>query len=1004
MTYRKKLIEVALPLEEINVASAREKSIRHGHPSTLHLWWARRPLATCRAVLFASIIDDPGEDGAPQELLDKIDALPLAQKYRHLASEEPVDNDGKPLAATAAEKEKATRRRRYQLFTFIERLVQWENSNDPGTLETAHQLIQAATGGHPPPFLDPFCGGGSIPLEAQRLGLDAHASDLNPVAVLITKALIEIPPKFANTPPVNPDARAKLLTAWKGAQGLADDVSFYGRVIRDEAERRIGHLYPQVLVTQHMIRNRADLSDFEGRKLDVIAWLWSRSARCPNPACGAEIPLVHSYALSAKKGKEAWVEPVRLPDGGKGVEFTVLIGEPTETQRAAIEAGTCVVNDKDAKGRRLKKAKKVKATFLCPTCQQGVLKGEAIDNQANREGLGAVPIAIVAVGDRGHLYLPFTADQVSSANRAAATLALIDDDLLPKEPCRGTFASNAQGRRYGFNQFRDYFTPRQQVAAATLVSLVRTVPKLVAEEAHRCGMSNPQQYGEAVATYLAFAVDKLTDRNSSLVSWASSREHPRNTFARQSISIAWGYCELNCFSDSSGNFLGGVESLCSAIREFVPGPSGTVTQADARALHNTRLLHSTDPPYFDNVGFADLSDYFYVWLRRSLINVYPDLLSTMLTPKSEELFASPYRYGGDKGEATSAFELGLQECFRSIKRNSLPGFPTTIYYAFKQTETDSDDETGELSTVSTGWESMLQGLLDAGFTVNGTWPMRTEIARRFVSQDANALASCIVLVCRPRPESAESVNRRQFLGLLVSELRPALAKLTLGNIAPVDLAQAAIGPGMSVFSRYSAVLESDGKPMKVRTALGLINQALEEALSEQEGWYDPQTRWAVTWFKQRGFEDGPYGEAETLATAKDAPVGTLVEAGIIQSGGGKVKLLDRGELAADYDPDKDRRTTIWEATQYIVRSLDQHGELGAAKMMRRFRESKPDLDVDRARELAYRLYSICDQKKWTHEARFYNALVLSWSDIESVSQTDAADWQIVSASPSLFSE
>ncbi len=432
---------------------------------------------------------------------------------------------------------------------------------------------------------------------------------------------------------------------------------------------------------------------------------------------------------------------------------------------------------------------------------------------------------------------------------------------------------------------------------------------------------------------------------------------------------------------------------------------GYADQGDATKETQTRFLFSTDPPYFDNIGYADLSDFFYVWLRRSLGDVYPDLFGTLVTPKVDELIATPYRHGGSKKKATAFFEEGLGKVFKRMRSQAIPGFPTTIYYAFKQSETEAGgEEDAEQQTASTGWETMLQGLIDAGFTINGTWPTRTELANRMIASGTNALASCIVLVCRPRPDDAPGVSRRDFLAHLRLEIKPALAKLTQGNIAPVDLAQAAIGPGMAVFSRYSEVLESSGKPMSVRTALGLINQALDSAFEEQEGWYDQQTRWAVTWFSQCGFQEGPYGDAETLATAKDAPVNTMVGAGIIRSGGGKVKLLTRDELPKSYDPEKGDKTTIWEATQYLARSLDQDGELGAARMMRRFRESRPELDIDRARELAYRLYAICDQKRWTQEARVYNALVLSWSDIEAVSQTDEARWDIKAETTNLFSE
>lgn len=1125
MTYRKKLIEVALPLEEINIASAREKSIRHGHPSTLHLWWARRPLATCRAVLFASIIDDPGEEGVPEELLNQIDKLPLHHKYRHLADEEPLGANGETLTNEEAAKEKLARQRRYRLFTFIERLVQWENSNDPDTLEIAHNLIHAATGGNPPPVLDPFCGGGSIPLEAQRLGLEAHGSDLNPVAVLITKAMIEIPPKFAGQPPINPGSRnqeigdrgalsradglsesnapghrslsnsspfaaggtlrhevtadesgsldpgehrgrldtgvaegespvsgdrsriagrggdlseplrterldsdrgvhssqgphgrsrenahhdaettprQKNLTpnrlfpiSYNGAQGLAEDVRYYGQWMRDEAERRIGHLYPKVEVTAEMARERPDLKPMVGQKLTVIAWLWARTVPSPDPAAqGAHVPLVRSFVLSSKKGKEAWVEPVV---DASSMTYRFVVRTKQTSSAGKIPEGTI--------GRQGGRC------LLTGT----PMSFEHIRAHAKAGAMHQRLMAIVAEGTRGRVYLSPSSLQEERAFELPEYEA--PSSVLPEK------ALGFRVQAYGMTRHADLFTDRQLVALTTFSDLVGEArEKVLRDIAVRrqeiesrddpgvellnpnSYLLSPEPYANAIATYLALSKSRVAMTGNSLVRWNSVGEKAQHSFGRQALAMVWDFAEPNPLGQATGAWSAAV-GLAADPLSLLGFGVGMVEQRDATAMTTTCFLFSTDPPYFDNIGYADLSDFFYVWLRRSLGDVYPELFSTVVTPKADELIATPYRHDGSKERATRFFESGLRQVFARMRDQGLPDYPTTIYYAFKQSETEaSDDEDESSETASTGWETMLQGLVDSGFAINGTWPTRTEMKTRLVAMGTNALASCIVLVCRPRVEGAETIHRRQFLSLLRQELKPALIKLTQGNVAPVDLAQAAIGPGMAVFSRYRAVLEADGSPMRVRTALALINQALDEALEEQEGWYDPQTRWAVTWFKQRGFQEGPYGEAETLATAKDAPVNTLAEAGIIRSGGGKVKLLSRDELNPDYDPASDKRTTIWEATQYVARALDQHGELGAARMMRRFRESKPDLDVDRARELAYRLYAICDQKRWTQEARVYNALVLSWSDIEAVSQTEAAMWQAAPEGRNLFSE
>lgn len=978
MTYRKKLIEVALPLEEINKASAREKSIRHGHPSTLHLWWARRPLATCRAILFSSIIDDPGEEGVPQELLDEIDKLPAPSSKYNLAAEELLGPNGEPLSGEKAEEARLARERRYKLFTFIEELVQWENTNKPSTLATARKLIQAATNGNPPPVLDPFCGGGSIPIEAQRLGLEAHGSDLNPVAVLITKAMIEIPPKFAGQAPVNSEwqaesAEKKILKSWSGAQGLAEDVRYYGQWVRGEAQKRIGHLYPKVLITEEMAAERPDLKPLVGEELTVIAWLWVRTVPSPDPAAqGAQVPLVRSFVLSSKKGKEAWVEPI-VDTATMTYRFQVVLRKPPQDGTyVPRRGGRCVLTN-------------------TPMPQDYLRSQMAAKNGGQRL------LAIVAEGTRGRVYL--------SPDSAHERVALTNSpswrpsQMMPGNP--RWFSPPG----YGLPTYGDLFTDRQLVALTTFSDLVAEARELVKKDALASGLKEEKAiaYANAITTYLAFVVDKCADYWSSVCSWNAPGEKMRNTFGRQAIPMVWDFAECNPLSASTGNWMAMVDWVWKAIERAPASKHGKVIQADATANTNTPYLFSTDPPYFDNIGYADLSDFFYVWLRRSLEDVYPDLFSTLVTPKTDELIATPYRHKGSKDEATKFFESGLKRVFSRIHEQAILGFPITIYYAYKASETKAieDEEVGLVvgtETASTGWATMLQGLVDAGLAVNGTWPLRTELGNRMIAMDTNALSSSIVLVCRPRAKNAETIRRSQLVIQLRQELKPALMKLTQGNIAPVDLEQAMIGPGMAVFSRYAAVLESNGNPMSVRSALALINEILDSILEEQEGWYDKRTRWAVKWFSQYGFQEGPYGEAEVMSTANDTPVGTLVEAGIVKSGKGKVKLLSRQELPADYDPANDERATIWEATQYLVRELDNNGELGAARMMRRFREARPDIDIERARELSYRLYVICDQKRWTNEARGYNALVMSWSDIKQVSESEEAAWRNVSSS------
>lgn len=899
--YRKKLIEVALPLEAINRESAREKSIRHGHPSTLHLWWARRPLAACRAVLFASIVDDPSS--RPEEF---------------------------PT-------EEAQEVERQRLFRIIEELVKWENSTNETVLGQARAEIMKATEGNPPPVIDPFCGGGSIPLEAQRLGLDARASDLNPVAVLITKALIEIPSRFAGKPPVNPDARQRLehTHSSTGAKGLADDVRYYGKWMRDKAFDRIGALYPT-----------AKLDD--GSNAAVIAWLWARTATCPNPACRVAAPLVSSFLLSSKAGREAYVEPV-VKDGS--YQFEVRLGTPADI--AAAKNGTRAGKAQD---------------FRCIVCDTTLLR-TYVREEGKAGRLSARLMAVVAEGTRQRVFLPPTPEQV--------TAAAVDEMGSAIDDARTSFLSGSTPTRamitggvcsaYGLTTWGHLFTDRQLAALITFSDLVGEVQEQVIAD------GGDAQYADAVATYLALAVDRGADYWSSICGWHSGRELIRNTFARQALPMVWDFAEANPFSDSAGSFGGSVAWTAKAL-ETVPGrPSGHARQLDAMAAVNgvQEPIACTDPPYYDNIGYAELSDFFYVWLRRSLGRIYPDLFSTLLTPKTQELVVIPYRFGGDRVEAQRFFEQGLRTAFELMREAHAPGYPLTLFYAFKQAES------ADGSVASTGWDTMLSGLLDSGLAVTGTWPVRSELANRTVASAKNALASSIVLVCRPRLADAPIATRREFANALRGELPQALKQLQHGNIAPVDLAQAAVGPGMAVFSRFAKTLEADGQPMTVRSALGLINQVLDEILSEQEGDFDPDTRFALTWFEQRGSEEGPFGEADVLARAKNTSVAGMVDAGVLVSRAGKVRLLRRDEMPDDWDPVTDRRPTAWEAAQHLTRRLQTGGEVMAAELLRRLGGGYGE----QARELAYRLYSICERKSWAQEALPYNALVVAWPEI-----------------------
>jgi len=951
MTYRKKLIEVALPLEAINIESAREKSIRHGHPSTLHLWWARRPLAACRAVLFASLVDDPSSwpDKFPteeaqiaerQRLFDILGRITIEtdkkgntkQVIRGLVSWDDINNPDSGVLI-AAQRE-------------IARSIAWNRGDEPPTEPEAVRRYLAENA---PPVYDPFAGGGSIPLEAQRLGLEAHASDLNPVAVLINKALIEIPPKFKDMPPVNPEAQSKLkVNQWKGAQGLAEDVRYYGKWMRDEAEKRIGHLYPKVKLPPEKGCGEAT----------VIAWLWARTVKCPNPACGCEMPLVRSFALSTKKGKETWVESIveRMNHEGSKDTKDEKLGDLRASVVPQIRFEIRSGQGKAPEGTVSRKG------AVCIACRAPVpLDYVRTEGKAGR--MGARMMAIVAEGKNERIYLPPNEEHEKIA--ASAQPEWKPDCELPKKH------RNFQTPAYGMPTVGDLFTNRQLITLTSLSDLVN-------ESREKVLRDNPNRdIANAIATYLGLAASKVADRNSNIASWDVGSASLRSTFARQAIPMAWDYCEVNPFEKMGG--FGGAVGWIFRVLELLPTHSeGKVKLLDATEMerfNDKNPILSTDPPYYDNICYADISDFFYVWLRRSLGFIYPSIFSTLVTPKSQELIASPNRFNGSREKAKSFFEKGLSKTFVQSYRLTHQGFPLTVYYAFKQEEMEIDADQIALAA-STGWETMLEGLINAGFTITGTLPIRTELGNRPVASGSNALASSIVLVCRPRPADALSTTRRRFVDELKSELPDALKKLQQGNIAPVDLAQASIGPGMAIYSRYAKVLESDGSPMRVRTALQLINQTLDEFLTEQEGEFDTDTRWALAWFEQYQFNEGQFGDAETLSKAKNTSIKGMMDAGILIARAGKVQLIPREVLSTDWNPAKDSRIPVWEATQHLIRALDQNGETGAAHLL-----SQLGNLGEVARDLAYRLYSICDRKGWTQEAIAYNSLVISWAEI-----------------------
>lgn len=939
MNYKKKLIEVALPLEAINTASAREKSIRHGHPSTLHLWWARRPLAAARAVIFAQMVDDPS-------------AHPDIFKT-----------------------DKAQEKERQRLFRIIEQLVQWDNTNNEKLLQQARDEIWqswrytcAENADHPrakelfdrkklPAFHDPFAGGGSLPLEAQRLGLESHASDLNPVAVLICKAMIEIPPRFTGRPPVNPKSRGDeqlVAEGWSGVRGLAEDVRYYGQWMRNEAEKRIGHLYPKVEITAEMARERPDLKSYVGQSLTVIAWLWARTVRSPNPAfSNVEVPLASTFMLSTKPGKEAYIEPLIE---GSAYRFTVKVGKPKNPEMTK-------------KGTKL-----VGANFVC------VMSGSPISSafimeQGRAGAIGTRLMAMVAETDFGRIYLPPT-DSMEAIAREAVTAWEPDVEFFPE-------ALGFRVGNYGLTKWSDLYFRRQLAAMTTFCDLVgtarehllRSASPAPAGESLDSGGTGRIAYADAVALYLAFAVDKASQRNNMMCTWEPAMGRLAGAFGRQAIPMTWDFAETNPFAGAGGDIYGTVTSLCEVLDNFASGVQGFADQQDARSQRTSvNKVISTDPPYYDNIGYADLSDFFYVWLRHSIRALFPRILATVTTPKTDELVATPARHGGKDG-AGSFFLDGMTEAMRALAGSAHPAFPVSIYYAFKQAETDAN------GTSSTGWETFLDAVISAGFAISGTWPMRTELSNRMRGMESNALASSIVLVCRKRDPTAPNATRRELVDALRAELPIALTLLQAGNIAPVDLQQAVIGPGMAVYTRYANVLNADGRSMGVHDALALINAQFDETLAQQEGDFDADSRWALAWFEQHGFGEGEYGLAEQLSKSKNTSIAGMFEGGFLKSGRGKVRLLRPAELPADWDPATDKRLSAWEVVHHLVRALESGSEAAAAALV-----AKLGTKAESARQLAYRLYTIAERKKRAPEAMSYNALVQSWPEIMRLAQ------------------
>ena len=891
-TYKKKLIEVAIPLEAINTASAREKSIRHGHPSTLHLWWARRPLAACRAVLFAQLVDDPSSHP---------DKFPT---------------------------EEAVEAERKRLFQIIEDLVKWENSTNEAVLERARAEIRKSCDGALPAVYDPFSGGCSIPLEAQRLGLPAYGSDLNPVAVMIGKAMIEIPVKFKDREPRHTGTKEKL--SYRGAEGLAEDITWLAQKMSEESFDKIGHLYPKIKLSAH----------YGGGEATVMAWLWARTIPSPNPAVGrAHIPLISSFWLSKKKGRMAWVKPV-IED--QKIAFEVQYGTPPNEPE--VSSGTKV-------GRG--------ANFRC------LLTGDAVPaDYVKSEGMAGRMkwrlMAIVAEGPGGRCFVSPTDEHERTA--------FSEQPLWRPDVPLSQHPQYMSVTNYGPSKVSDLFMDRQTIALNTFSDLIPVVLNdFVADE----------EYKLALRVYLALCVTKLANRQSTSTFWNTTSGMVEQVFAMQALPMRWDTAEGNPFSSSTGNFLGQVSYLTKAIAALPCRPSeGYLIHQDAQRANFEDFVISSDPPYYDNVPYSDLSDFFYVWLKKNLGSDSGGIFQTVLTPKMEELVADQQRHNG-RENAEKFFLEGMESIFNRMASQARGGYPATIYYAFRQGEVDGE------GVASKGWATFLEAMIRAGYEINATWPMRTEDTSK-LKKSKNVLATSVVMSCRPRGEDAQTVPRNEFLRILKRELPEAMREMQKANIAPVDIPQASIGPGIGIFSCYKAVLESDDSHMSVKSALQIINHALDEFLAEQEGEFDPDTRFSLTWYTQNGYDKGRFGDADNLARARGISVDSVKHAGIVERSAGNVRILKRDELLDDWEPSTDTHLTIWKCCQYLVRALENEGEEAAALLIKKLGSDK----AEAVKDLAYCLYDICSNKrKDAKEATAYNALIAVWSDLTRMAAT-----------------
>lgn len=906
-TRLKKLIEVALPLQAINAAAKKETKTTNGHPSTFHLWWGHRPYSVARALIFSSLVDDPSS---------RPDLYP-----------------------TRAEQDNARR----TLFSMIEQLVDWRSSADRKTIGAAQSLLRQSLGDIFPTIVDPFSGRGTIPLEAQRLGCTTIGADLNPVAVLISKALVEIPARFKSSNPVHPD-HAPLRESMRGPAALAADVEAYARALLAIATNALHGQYQPVRTPQ-------------GEELPVLAWLWARTVRCPNPVCNGVTPLIKSNVLSAKAGQSRYLKPT-INQELKRVTFSVSTAKSDTFSNVIPKRGaTCIFCEQPISLQQLR------AEGIKTKLEPHMLLGAVLNANGKKKFVGSQEVSVSAID-------PLPPDRN------------LDHDLTRNSRHMGPTV-------YGLYRHRDLYTNRQLKALTTFATSVLGLRDQIETDASRSGMNTDARsledggtgaaaYADAIITYLAIAISRLADRCSTLVFWQAD-ETVGHVFVRSALSMTWDFVEPNPLGDSTGSFHSSVKSVVATLAKLPTDGSSTIVQEDCRELaYPDQCVIITDPPYYDNIPYSDISEYFYVWLREALEPLWPNLFATLGTPKSNELTFDKSRFHGDAEAARAYVTAGFAETFGKWRERANPAFPLVVLYAFRATEAADDSMSSDDQVVSYGWESILASLIGSGFEITGTWPIGTERDNRFRSQGSNALGSSIALICRPRSDGATRCSRVDFLHALRSDLPFAVQRLREASLAATDLQQAALGPGISVFSRYSEVLEADDSVMTVRSALAAINDELAHILLGEIADVDADTHFALSWFDRYGYDNGKYGDADILLKAKNASLRHLEDAGVVVSERGLVRLLSPTELSGDHTRISDRPT--WAQCMFAISALisEDGGEARAAEVIRAIGAA----EATRLKDIAYHCYLICDRQKRASDARDFNALVSSWPEIE----------------------